>query len=159
MWIVSVDGRIFFFGWVRRPAGFPAGRMGGTPTQGWWHCPRRGARPFRERGTDGLRRYSFITRLNSTLVDKISFQIYIHIKWRKHYFSYASGLVTHSLTVITQNKVGLSSVNKPSSSQIKDSISTHQKIYDLSVRTRDEYELRCDKKLAFEINKSVDIVT
>ena len=27
----------------------PPGRKGGTPTLGWWHCPRRGARPFRER--------------------------------------------------------------------------------------------------------------
>ena len=26
-----------------------AGRKGGTPTLGWWHCPRHGARPFRER--------------------------------------------------------------------------------------------------------------
>ena len=24
----------------------PARRKGGTPTRGWWHCPRHGARPF-----------------------------------------------------------------------------------------------------------------
>ena len=38
--------------------------------------------------TDGLRRYPFTARFKSTLVDKISFEIYTHIKWRKHYFFY-----------------------------------------------------------------------
>ena len=26
----------------------PAGRRGGTPTLGWWHCPHHGARPKQE---------------------------------------------------------------------------------------------------------------
>ena len=26
----------------------PLGRKGGTPAQGWWHCLRREATPFRE---------------------------------------------------------------------------------------------------------------
>ena len=29
-------------------ADLPLGRKGGTPAQGWRHCPRHGARPFWE---------------------------------------------------------------------------------------------------------------
>ena len=32
----------------------PARRKGGTPTQGWWHCPCHGARPFRELYAPGV---------------------------------------------------------------------------------------------------------
>ena len=39
---------VFFVGGAARAAE-PPGRKGGTPTLGWWHCPRHGARPFRER--------------------------------------------------------------------------------------------------------------
>ena len=38
---------LFLVGGAAQPVR-PARRKGGTPTQSWWHCPRHGARPFRE---------------------------------------------------------------------------------------------------------------
>ena len=48
VFIKYYHGLIFLVGGAAQ-VDYPLGSKGGTPTLGWWHCPRRGARPFRER--------------------------------------------------------------------------------------------------------------